>query len=82
MKEEETNQIAKSERKNNKKKSEKTFIGAMLWIIIIYKSFKEDGDAEIVLETPNMNVFGGGKGLHAPHKMILHADSYKKLWSL
>jgi hypothetical protein len=54
----------------------------MLWVIIIYKSLKEDEDAEIVSETPNMNVFGGGKGLHAPHKMILHADSYIKLWSL
>ena len=72
-----------------KKRSEKTFTGAMLWIIIIYKSLKEDGDAETVLETPNMKVFGGGRGLHAPYKMILHADSYinlflkkKKLWSL
>jgi hypothetical protein len=60
----------------------------MLWIIIIYKSLKEDGDAETVLETPNIKVFGGGRGLHAPYKMILHADSYinlflkKKLWSL
>jgi hypothetical protein len=52
----------------------------MLWIIIIYKSLKEDGDAETVLETPNMNVFRGGRGLHAPHKMILHADSYINLF--
>lgn len=80
MKEEETNQIAKSERKNEKKRSEKTFTGAMLWIIIIYKSLKEDGDAETVLETPNMKVFGGGRGLHAPYKMILHADSYINLF--
>ena len=65
-----------------KKRSEKTFTGAMLWIIIIYKSLKEDGDAETVLETPNMNVFRGGRGLHAPHKMILHADSYINIFFL
>ena len=62
-----------------KKRNEKKFIDAMPRIIIIHRSFKEGEDTKIVLGTLNKNVFRGGRGLHAPQKIILHAKTCIKL---
>ena len=38
----------------------KKLIDAMLWIIIIHWSIKEDEDIETILGTTNKNIFQGG----------------------